>query len=119
MGDLEPVSSLNKEYATDEVYLGKIKDLASKYKYIRRTRPDGNCFFRAFSFANIERLLEERNEFDAFYKLAESSKNSLVELGFPQFTVEDFYDTVSYFVGLQKHYFNTLFVVHGCSETYW
>lgn len=95
IADLEPISSLNKEYSNDKVYLEKIKDLASKYKYIRRTRPDGNCFFRAFSYANIERLLETRSEFDAFYKLAESSKNSLVELGFPQFTVEDFYDTVS------------------------
>lgn len=98
IADLEPVSSLDKEYANDKVYLEKIKDLASKYKYIRRTRPDGNCFFRAFSYANIERLLETRSEFDAFYKLAESSKNSLVELGFPQFTVEDFYDTVSVFL---------------------
>lgn len=95
VGVLEPVTSLDKEYATDEVYLGKVKDLASKYKYIRRTRPDGNCFFRAFTYAYIERLLEKREEFDAFYKLAEVSKNSLVELGFPQFTVEDFYDTVS------------------------
>lgn len=95
MGELEPVVSLDKEYATDEVYLGKVKDLASKYKYIRRTRPDGNCFFRAFTYAYIEKLLEKREEFDAFYKLAENSKNSLVELGFPQFTVEDFYDTVS------------------------
>lgn len=95
MGGLEPVTSLDKEYANDEVYLGKVKDLASKYKFIRRTRPDGNCFFRAFTFAYIEQLLDKREDFEAFYKLAESSKNSLVELGFPQFTVEDFYDTVS------------------------
>lgn len=94
VGDLEPVTSLNKEYASDEVYLAKVKDLGSKYKYIRRTRPDGNCFFRAFTYANIERLLENREQFDAFYKLAEDSKKTLVELGFPQFTVEDFYDTV-------------------------
>lgn len=95
VGDIEPITSLNREYASDKVYLEKVKDLSSKYKYIRRTRPDGNCFFRAFSYANIERLIENKEEFDNFYKLAESSKDSLVELGFPQFTVEDFYDTVS------------------------
>lgn len=94
MGDLEPVSSLDKEYCNDNVYLEKIKDLSSKYKYIRRTRPDGNCFFRAFSYACIERLLDRKDDFDNFYKLAEDSKDGLVALGFQQFTVEDFYDTV-------------------------
>lgn len=84
------------EYANDKVYLEKIKDLSLKYRYIRRTRPDGNCFFRAFSYANIERLIGTPIDFEQFYKLVESSKNSLVELGFPQFTVEDFYDTVIY-----------------------
>lgn len=82
------------EYANDTVYLEKVKDLSVKYRYIRRTRPDGNCFFRAFSYANIERLIGTPNDFEQFYKMVESSKNSLVELGFPQFTVEDFYDTV-------------------------
>ncbi|XP_019870023.1 ubiquitin thioesterase otubain-like [Aethina tumida] len=93
VGDLEPVSSLSKEYVTDNVYLDKVNDLASKYKFIRRTRPDGNCFFRAFSYANIERLTDKKEEFNEFYNFAEKSKNTLVELGFQQFTVEDFYDT--------------------------
>lgn len=95
VGDLDPVISLSSEYSTDEIYLAKVKDLASKYTHIRRTRPDGNCFFRAFSYATLERLLSDKEEFNQFYKLAENSKNVLVELGFQQFTVEDFYDTVS------------------------
>lgn len=104
------------------MYLEKVKDLSSKYKYVRRTRPDGNCFFRAFSYANIERLIENREEFDSFYKLAQSSKDSLVELGFPQFTVEDFYDTVSVAIQIVcfsfKFFFKfSQFSVHGCVET--
>lgn len=94
VGDKEPITSLNNEYSADNIYLEKIIDLSKKYKYIRRTRPDGNCFFRAFSYANIERLLGKPDEFEAFYKIAESSKDDLVKLGFQQFTVEDFYDTV-------------------------
>ncbi|CAH0561071.1 unnamed protein product [Brassicogethes aeneus] len=93
VGSLEPLESLNKEYLTDTVYLEKVKDLAKKYKFMRRTRPDGNCFFRAFSYANVEILTGKKEEFEEFYKLAENSKNALVELGFQQFTVEDFYDT--------------------------
>lgn len=93
VGDLEPVSVLDVEYSNDNVYLEKIKDLASKYKFMRRTRPDGNCFFRAFSYANLERLLSRKDEFNEFYKMAETSKEGLVALGFQQFTVEDFYET--------------------------
>lgn len=77
------------------MYLLKVKDLAAKYKSIRRTRPDGNCFFRAFSYAYLEHLLTDKQEFDKFYEIAKNSKEILVRLGFPQFTVEDFYDTVS------------------------
>lgn len=77
------------------MYLLKVKDLSSKYKQIRRTRPDGNCFFRAFSYAYLEQLLTDKKEYDKFYEIAKNSKEILVALGFSQFTVEDFYDTVS------------------------
>ena len=36
-----------------------IKDLAGVYGRIRRTRGDGNCFFRAFAFACMEKLLKK------------------------------------------------------------
>lgn len=78
----------------DDVYLSKAKTLAEKYSYIRRTRPDGNCFFRAFSYAYLEKLIGNREEYNKFRELALKSKDSLVALGFPQFTVEDFHDTV-------------------------
>ena len=39
-------SALENEFSTDEVYLDKIRNLSAKFSDIRRTRPDGNCFFR-------------------------------------------------------------------------
>ncbi|XP_047530186.1 ubiquitin thioesterase otubain-like [Vanessa atalanta] len=93
VGDLEALSTLEKEYNEDPIYLLKVKDLSAKYKNIRRTRPDGNCFFRAFSYAYLEHLLTDKNEYDKFYEIAKNSKEILVALGFPQFTVEDFYET--------------------------
>ncbi|XP_018327409.1 ubiquitin thioesterase otubain-like [Agrilus planipennis] len=93
VGELCEIPTLAKEYASDDIYLEKIKDLSSKYRFVRKTRPDGNCFFRSFSYANLERLLYDRDDFINFYKVAEASKDGLVALGFPQFTVEDFYDT--------------------------
>ena len=38
------------------------QDLASVYTKIRRTRGDGNCFFRAFAFACMEKLLNKELE---------------------------------------------------------
>ncbi|XP_026463200.1 ubiquitin thioesterase otubain-like [Ctenocephalides felis] len=93
VGELEPITSLQNEYTSDEVYCLKIKDLSAKYKSVRRTRPDGNCFFRAFSYAYLERLITDKEKFANFVVLAKQSKEKLVELGFPQFTLEDFHDT--------------------------
>ncbi len=74
------------------------QDLQKQYKYIRKTRPDGNCFFRAFSFAYFESLINDSQEFKRFYKLSEESKEELVKQGFPQFTIEDFHETVIHFL---------------------
>lgn len=87
------LTTLEKEYVADPIYSMKAKDLSSKYSSIRRTRPDGNCFFRAFAYAYFERLLTNKDEYKSFYEIVSKSKDDLIELGFPQFTLEDFYDT--------------------------
>lgn len=38
------------------------QDLYKKYSHIRKTRPDGNCFYRAFGFAHLESLLDDSKE---------------------------------------------------------
>lgn len=63
VGIKETLSSLEKEYMDDDVYRSKVQDLSNKYKSIRRTRPDGNCFFRAFGFAYLEGLLDCQQEY--------------------------------------------------------
>lgn len=95
MGELEPVTSLQREYLFDDVYQKKVSDLEKHYKHIRRTRPDGNCFFRAFAYGYLEKLLSCPDEYKRFHEVATGSKDNLVALGFPKFTVEDFHETVS------------------------
>lgn len=95
-----PVTCLNAEYLGDAVFTSKIQDLASKYKFMRRTRPDGNCFFRAFAYAYLEHLISNKEDYEQFRQLAENSKEKLVQLGFPSFTLEDFHETV----GLHAEY---------------
>lgn len=92
IGDREDLISLRNEYINDEIYQKKVVDLSKKYQSIRRTRPDGNCFFRAFGFAYLEYLLDRKDEYESFREVAEKSKDKLVTIGFPKFTVEDFHD---------------------------
>lgn len=102
VGARSQINSLGQEYACDPVYLQKIADLESRYLSLRRTRGDGNCFFRAFGFAYFEYLLLSKkdlsssspSECKAFKQRCTDMKDLLIStLGFPQFTVEDFHDT--------------------------
>lgn len=82
---------LEREYGADAVYKSKVQDLSTKYKGIRRIRPDGNCFFRAFAYSYLEYLSQNRTEMEKFQELSRASKDTLIRLGFPSFTLEDFH----------------------------
>eukprot|EP00079_Xenopus_tropicalis_P019396 XP_012808997.1 PREDICTED: ubiquitin thioesterase OTUB1 isoform X2 [Xenopus tropicalis] len=88
------LSVLYQEYAPDDqVYQEKIKDLHRRYNHIRRTRPDGNCFYRAFGFAYLEALLGGGPELARFKEVSLQSKDELIRQGFTEFTIEDFHNT--------------------------
>lgn len=95
VGDCIAISQLKDDYLADDiVYQKKIQHLESNYTFLRRTRPDGNCFFRAFGFSYFESLLNDPNqeELDKFIKITKASKDDLIEMGLPSVTIEDFYD---------------------------
>ncbi|CAF3431418.1 unnamed protein product [Rotaria sp. Silwood1] len=86
-------SELKNEYLSeDKIY--QDKELMKKYKYLRRTRGDGNCFYRAFGFGYLEKNLNNKNELERFRQLTRDLKNKLVQLGYLDFTVEDVNDVV-------------------------
>lgn len=90
-----PIHELKNDYQIDDyIYQSKIEHLEKDYDYLRRTRPDGNCFFRAFGFAYFESLLNDINqdELDRFIKFTKTSKDELIKLGLPSVTIEDFFD---------------------------
>lgn len=93
---------MESEYTEDTVYLTKAKVLAETYSHFRKTRPDGNCFFRAFSYAYLEKLIGNKEEYEKFQKYVRDSKDSLLALGFPKFTVDDFHDTVISLMTISK-----------------
>uniref|UniRef100_A0A1J3ELS9 Ubiquitin thioesterase n=1 Tax=Noccaea caerulescens TaxID=107243 RepID=A0A1J3ELS9_NOCCA len=94
VGDKEPLSSLAAEYqAGSPILLEKIKILDNQYTAIRRTRGDGNCFFRSFMFSYLEHILEsqDRAEVDRIKVNVEKCRKSLQNLGYTDFTFEDFF----------------------------
>ncbi|KAL6580077.1 ubiquitin-specific protease otu1 [Orobanche minor] len=94
IGDKESLSSLAAEYKSgNSILLEKIKVLTEQYAAIRRTRGDGNCFFRSFMFAYLEHILESQDHAEVNHITAnvEQCRKTLLSLGYAEFTFEDFF----------------------------
>jgi len=94
VGDKERIESLSCEYDADDViYQAKLQDLFRRFSKIRRTRGDGNCFYRAFGFKCLEESLSDSALCKRLMSAADLTKDELVKIGYPAYTVEDFHDT--------------------------
>ncbi|XP_052177116.1 OVARIAN TUMOR DOMAIN-containing deubiquitinating enzyme 1 isoform X2 [Diospyros lotus] len=94
VGDKEPISTLAAEYQSGSPILqDKIKVLNEQFAALRRTRGDGNCFFRSFMFSYLEHVLEsqDRGEVNRITINVEQCRKTLQNLGYPDFTFEDFF----------------------------
>ncbi|XP_010927783.2 OVARIAN TUMOR DOMAIN-containing deubiquitinating enzyme 1 isoform X2 [Elaeis guineensis] len=94
VGDKEPLSSLAAEFQSGNPILKeKIKLLGEQYGALRRTRGDGNCFYRSFMFSYLEHILETQDkvEVDRILENIEECKKTLQGLGYIEFTFEDFF----------------------------
>ncbi|KAH7548507.1 hypothetical protein JRO89_XS14G0144700 [Xanthoceras sorbifolium] len=90
----EPISALAAEYQSGSpILLEKIKILGEQYASIRRTRGDGNCFFRSFMFSYLEHILnsQDQAEVDRIKAKVEECRKTLQSLGYADFTFEDFF----------------------------
>ncbi|CAN4114279.1 unnamed protein product [Withania somnifera] len=93
VGDKEPLSSLEAEYHLGSpILLKKIKVLSEQYTAIRRTRGDGNCFFRSFMFGYLEHILEsqDQNEVRRIKANIEECKKTLQSLGYANSPLKTF-----------------------------
>ncbi len=94
VGEKQGISVLQEEFANDVKFLDKAKHLSDDYTHLRRTRPDGNCFFRAVGFRYFEVLMTDADERKRFMdKVIKPSKEQFEKLGYSSYTMEDFYDT--------------------------
>ncbi|XP_073466340.1 ubiquitin thioesterase OTUB2 [Aquarana catesbeiana] len=78
------MSSFTEEHASEPLYYSKLKDLMSSYSAVRKTRPDGSCFYRGLAFSYLESLLGNRQEISKFRERVMASRNELLEVGFQE-----------------------------------
>jgi len=94
ISEQEDVEDLRKDFEdADQVYQAKLGDLFGRYSHIRRTRGDGNCFFRSYGFAILEACLNDVDLLEKLSLKAKETKDKLIELGYSSYTVEDFLET--------------------------
>lgn len=91
VGDLESLDSLREEYCHgSRIFLAKIDFLKNTYGSIRRTRGDGNCFFRSFIFAYLENILKTMDlaERDAAIARFRELRTRLTAAGYEELVLE-------------------------------
>ena len=88
------INKLIEEYKSNEEYSKSVENISKKYKYIRKVRRDGNCFYRSFIYRLFEHICI-KNDKALFEKIKQKileSKDLTGRNGYEWDVVEDFYD---------------------------
>ncbi|XP_055327850.1 ubiquitin thioesterase OTUB1-like isoform X2 [Paramacrobiotus metropolitanus] len=89
----ESLDILEEEYS-DPVYIQKIANLQMKYEWLRRTRGDGNCFYRCLGFSLFENVMlsGDQEKAERLKALMVECKDRILKFNYPKLTMEDFLD---------------------------
>ena len=85
---------LLKDYEENLEYANSVKIITEKYKYIRKVRRDGNCFYRAYIYRLFEYICMKNNNrlYNEMLKKIEGIKDLTAKNGYDWILVEDFYN---------------------------
>jgi len=88
------IKILLKDYEDNLEYANSVKIITEKYKYIRKVRRDGNCFYRAFIYRLFEYICMKNNNklYNDILKKIEGIKELTGKNGYDWILVEDFYN---------------------------
>ena len=89
-----PVSILLDDYKSNQEYSNSVKQITDKYKYIRKVRRDGNCFYRSFIYRIFEYICIKNNKnlYDHIVKKINESKELIKRNGYDWSFIEDFHN---------------------------
>jgi ubiquitin thioesterase protein OTUB1 len=95
VSELMDVQILKEEYRENqfEACFDAIKD---RYSKVRRMRKDGSCFYRSFLYQMFEYFIIHKEDVEAYNKFTakvEGSKERLIQNGYEEMAIEDFYDS--------------------------
>ena len=88
------IQLLLDDYKYNEEYSNSIKLITEKYKYIRKVRRDGNCFYRSYIYLLFEYICMKKNNslYNHVLKKIEEIKELSKKVGYEWYLVEDFYN---------------------------
>ena len=88
------IKVLLKDYEENLEYANSVKIITEKYKYIRKVRRDGNCFYRAYIYRLFEYICIKNNHrlYNEMLKKIEGIKDLTKKNGYDWILVEDFYN---------------------------
>jgi len=92
IGDKVSLDELVDEYArgSNEQWKANVSSLTKAYGAMRRSRGDGNCFFRAFLFSYLEHVVETGDWDERKRMIAELArvKTGLLQVGYEELVLE-------------------------------
>ena len=102
-----PISILLDDYKSNNEYSTSIKQITDKYKYIRKVRRDGNCFYRSFIYRIFEYICIKNNKnlYEHIKKKISEAKEIIKRNGYDWTFIEDFHNI---FYTEFYHCFNSL-----------
>ena len=88
------IQILLDDYKSNEEYSNSVKIITEKYKYLRKVRRDGNCFYRSFIYRLFEHICMRKDNslYNSIIKKIEEVKEITKKVGYEWFLVEDFYN---------------------------
>jgi hypothetical protein len=94
VSEILDISSLIDEYIENDQYIASVKEIADKYRFIRKIRRDGNCFYRGFVYRIFEYICIYRND-SLFQKmLGKIDEAKILAKKYTQLEIiDDFYHT--------------------------
>ena len=94
VSDELPTSILLEDYKLNQEYSNSIKQITDKYKYIRKVRRDGNCFYRSFIYRIFEYICIKNNKnlYEHIINKIKEAKDLTQRNGYEWAFTEDFYN---------------------------
>ncbi|XP_055449197.1 ubiquitin thioesterase OTUB2 isoform X2 [Psammomys obesus] len=86
------ILSILRDHPENRIYQRKIQELSKRFTSIRKTKGDGNCFYRALGYAYLESLLGKSREIVKFKEHVLQTPNDLLAAGFEEHKFRNFFN---------------------------